>query len=232
MPADGYSMVSILTDGPFASAYQRKPIDLDDWAIIGGYMPQERVVFAAKNAPFSTFQEMVEYAKKSPVAFGDGASFWSARVVEAYAKKHNQQIAVVSHRSGQEASTAVIGGHVMAAETGTGTPAWTAGKAGELKILATLTPGGLALFGMPGVPTLDKLGPAHVVRAFYGYAVRAATSPDRLAKLRAALNRAVEDPVVQQRMKTIDLTPVWIDPDTYAATLRNVQKMPTSCPNT
>src|SRR5215468_7318287 len=86
MAADGYTMVSIQADGPFTSAYQGKPINLDDWGLIGGYMPQERVVFAAKNAPFNTFQEMVEYAKKSPVAFGDGASFWSARVVEAYAK--------------------------------------------------------------------------------------------------------------------------------------------------
>jgi putative tricarboxylic transport membrane protein len=80
MPANGYTMVSILADGPFTSAYQGKPINLDNWAILGGYMPQEGVVFAAKNAPFNTFQEMVEYAKKSPVEFGDGASFWSARV--------------------------------------------------------------------------------------------------------------------------------------------------------
>jgi tripartite-type tricarboxylate transporter receptor subunit TctC len=89
MPADGYTMMSILADGPFTSAYRGKPINLDDWAIIGGYMPQERVVFAARNAPFNTFQEMVEY---SPVAFGDGASFWSARVVEVYAKKHKLEI--------------------------------------------------------------------------------------------------------------------------------------------
>ena len=117
---------------------------------------------------------------------------------------------------------AVIGGHVMVAETGTGTPAWTAGKAGELKILATLTPGGLTPFGMPDVPTLEKLGADYIVRTFYGYAVRAQTPTDRLEKLRAALNRAVEDPDVQQQMKAIDLTPAWIDPKTYEATLRNV----------
>src|SRR5262245_7058308 len=33
MPADGYTLVSILTDGPFTSAYQNKPINLADWAI-------------------------------------------------------------------------------------------------------------------------------------------------------------------------------------------------------
>src|SRR5262249_61579301 len=104
------------------------------------------------------------YAKTSPVAFGAGRCWWCARVVEAYAKKHGLQIAVVSHRSGQEASMAIMGGHVMAAETGTGTPAWAAAKSGELKILATITPGGLAAFGMPNVPTLEQMGADYIVR--------------------------------------------------------------------
>jgi tripartite-type tricarboxylate transporter receptor subunit TctC len=62
-----------------------------------------------------------------------------------------------------------------------------AGKNGELKILATQTPGGLAPFGMPNVPTLEKLGADYIVRVFYGYAVRAATPTDRVEKLRVAL---------------------------------------------
>ena len=222
LSADGHTLVSFSTEGPFTNAYQGRRFDLDEWAVLGGYMPQERVVFAAKNAPFNTFQEMVEYAKKSPVAFGDAGSFWSARVVEAYAKKHSLQIAVVSHRSGQEASMAIIGGHVMAAETGTGTPAWAAAKSGELKILATLTPGGLAAFGMPNVPTFEQLGADFIARVFFGYAVRAGTPADRVEKLRAVIKRAVEDSEVQKQMKAIDLTPVWIDPTTYEATLRKV----------
>ena len=222
LPADGHTLVSFPTEVPFTNAYQGKPFNLDEWAVLGGYMPQERVVFAAKDAPFNTFQEMVEYAKTSPVAFGDAGSFWSARVVEAYAKKHGLQIAVVSHRSGQEASMAIMGGHVMAAETGTGTPAWAAAKSGELKILATITPGGLAAFGMPNVPTLEQMGADYIVRVFYGYAVRAATPADRVEKLRAVFRQAVEDSEMQKQMTAIDLTPMWIDPATYEATLRKV----------
>jgi tripartite-type tricarboxylate transporter receptor subunit TctC len=222
MPADGYTMVSFPAEGSFFSAYQDNPIDLGDWAIIGGYMPQERVLFAVKSAPFNTVAEMVEYAKAHPVTFADGGSFWSARVMEAFAKKNNLQMPVVSHRSGQEASMAILGGHVMTAETGTGTPAWMAGKSGELKILATLTPGGLAPFGMPNVPTLEKLGADYIVRVFYGYAVRASTPADRVEKLRSALKQAVQDPDVQQQMKGIDLTPQWIDPATFEAILRKV----------
>jgi tripartite-type tricarboxylate transporter receptor subunit TctC len=144
--------------------------------------------------------------------------------MEAFAKKHGLQIAVLAQRSGQAASTDVMGGHVALAETGTGTPAWTAAKSGELKILATLTPGGLAPFGMPDIPTFDKLGADFVPRQFYGYAVRGTTPPDRVAKLRAALRQAVEDPEVQAQMTKIDLTPVWIEPEAYEETLRSVAK--------
>ena len=108
------------------------------------------------------------------------------------------------------------------AETGTGTPAWSAAKGGELKILATLTSGGLGAFGMADVPTLEQLGADFVPRVYYGYAVRAATPPDRIAKLRAAFKVAVDDPDVQAQMKRIDLTPQWIEPKAYEETLRKV----------
>jgi len=222
MPADGHTLVSLLTDGPFTGAYQERPIDLADWAIIGGYMPQERVLFAAKSAPFDTAQEMMAYAKTTPITMSDGGSFWSARVMEAFAKKHQLQVAVVAQRSGQAASNEVLGGHVTMAETGTGAPAWSAAKSGELKIIATLTPGGLAAFGMPNVPTFEKLGADFVPRMFYGYAVRAATPADRIAKLRAAFKQAVEDPEARAAMTRIDLTPEWIEPKTYEDTLRKV----------
>ena len=222
MEADGHTLVSFLTDGPFTGAYLEKPIDLSDWAIVGGYMPQERVLFAAKTAPFNTAQEMMEYAKGTPITMSDGGSFWSARVMEAFAKKHNLQVAVVAQRSGQAGSNEVMGGHVTMAETGTGTPAWSAAKNGDLKIIATLTPGGLAKFGMPDVPTFEKLGADFTPRMYYGYAVRAGTPADRVAKLRAAFKQAVEDPDVRAQMTKIDLTPMWIDPKTYEQTLRKV----------
>ena len=129
--------------------------------------------------------------------------------MEAFAKKHGLQIAVVAQRSGQAASTEVLGGHVTMAETGTGTPAWSAAKGGDLKILATLTPGGLAPFGLPDVPTFDKLGADFVPQQFYGYAVRSGTPEDRVSKLRVAFKQAVDDPEVQAQMKRIDLTPGW-----------------------
>lgn len=222
LPADGYTMVSILTDAPFTAAYQEKPIDLDNWTIIGGYMPQERVLFARPDAPFETMDELIDYAKDNPVTFADGGAFWAARVVEAFGKKHDMKLRMVPFRSGAEGSAAILGGHVSLAETGVGTSAWHAATDGKLNILATITPGGLADFGYPDIPTIEEFEADYLVNMFYGYAVRADTPPERVEILRDAFKQAVEDPEVQKQLTELDLTPEWIDPETYTETLQSV----------
>lgn len=222
MPADGYTVVSFLSDGPFTATYQERPIDLADWEMIGGYMPQERVVFARSDAPFETVEEFVAYAKSEPVTFADGGSFWSSRVMEAFAKKHGLTVRLVPFRSGAEGSAAILGGHVTLAETGVGTSAWQAGRDGGLKILATLTPGGLAPFGMDDVPTFEELGADFVVKMQYGYAVKAGLPAENLDYLRDAFKQVFEDPEVQASLSEIDLTPAYTDPEAYAVLMDSV----------
>jgi tripartite-type tricarboxylate transporter receptor subunit TctC len=221
-PADGTTIVSFLTEAPFTSTFQGDPVDLEQWAMLGGYMPQERVLFARADAPFSTVKELVDYAKETPVTFADGGSFWSSRVMEAFAKKHDMTVRLVPFRSGAEGSAAILGGHVTLAETGVGTSAWHSARDGGLKILATLTPGGLAPFGYEEVPTFADLGADYVVRVYYGYAARADTPPERLEVLRNAFKEAVEDPDVQAKLEKIDLTPEWTDPETYASMMGEI----------
>ena len=222
MPADGHTIVSFAAESPFTSTYQGRPVNLDDWAMVGGYMPQERVLFARQDAPFGTMEELIEYAKGNPVTFADGGSFWSSRVMEAFAKKHELTVRLVPFRSGAEGSAAILGGHVTLAETGVGTSAWHSAREGGLKILATLTPGGLGQFGYPDVPTLDRFGADYLVRTEYGYAVRGDTPPEIVAKLSDALRQAIEDPEVHARLTEIDLTPEWTPPEEYKEMLRGI----------
>lgn len=221
-PADGYTIVSFLSDAPFTSVYQDREIDLSEWTMIGGYMPQERVLFARAEAPFASVEELIEYARETPVTFADGGAFWSARVMEGFAKKHDLLVRLVPFRSGAEGSAAILGGHVTLAETGVGTSAWHDARAGGLQMLATLTLGGLAAFGYDDVPTFDQLGADYLVRIEYGYAVRADTPPERVEKIRDAVRQALEDPEVQERLTAIDLTPRWMPGDEYAALMEEV----------
>src|SRR5690606_32755952 len=137
--ADGYTIVTFLSDSPFTAAYQGKSLNFDDWTMLGGYMPQEGVRFGRQANPFHSLDELISYAKKNNVTFADGGSFSSARVMEAFAKQNGLKMRLVPFKSGAEGSAAILGGHVMLAETGVGTPAWTSSKDKGLKILATLT---------------------------------------------------------------------------------------------
>src|SRR5262249_59406553 len=66
MAADGHTLVSLLTDGPFTAAYQDRPIDLADWAIIGGGIPPEGGLFAAPTGPLRPPPPGVECAPDTP----------------------------------------------------------------------------------------------------------------------------------------------------------------------
>lgn len=219
---DGYTFVTFLSDAPFTSVYQDRPLDLSEFTILGGYMPQERVLFARSDAPFDSVEELIEHAKETPVTFADGGAFWSARVMEAFAKKHDLNIRLVPFRSGAEGSAAILGGHVTLAETGVGTSAWHSARDGGLKILATLTPGGLTPFGYDDVPTFEDLGADYVVKLHYGYAIPAGVSEDRVEMLSKALREVVEDPEVQERLREIDLTPEWMPGKDYARLMQSV----------
>lgn len=222
LPADGYTIVTFLSDSPFTAAYQNKPLDFKDWTMLGGYMPQERVLFSREDDPFKTLKEFVDYAKDNYVTFADGGAFSSARVMEAFAKQYGLKMRLVPFKSGAEGSAAILGGHVMLAETGVGTPAWTSAKSSGLKIMATLSPGGLAEFGMGDVPTFKSFGADYVVDLQYGFAIPSATPADRVEVLRKALKEVVEDPQVQEHFRKIDLLLKWTPGDEYSEKMREI----------
>lgn len=223
-PADGCTFVTMLSDSPFTAAYQNKPLDFDQWTMLGGYMPQERVLFGRSDNPFHSLEELVAYAKENYVTFADGGAFSSARVMEAFGKQNDLELRMVPFKSGAEGSAAILGGHVMIAETGVGTPAWNSARDQGLEILATLSPGGLAEFGMDDVPTFEEFGAKFVVDLQYGYAIRAETPPERIEALQNALREIAEDPAIKERFRQIDLLLKWTPGDEYALKMKQVAK--------
>jgi len=215
LPADGHTLVSFASGGPINSVFLGRELNLEDWVVLGSYMPQERVLFARQDAPFQTMDELMAYAKETPVTFADGGSYWSARVVEAWAKKHDLTLRMVPFRSGAEGSAAILGGHVTLAETGVGTSAWHAAREGGLKMMAVITDGDLAKHGFPDVPNLRDFGADYVVKQYYAYALKAGTPEDALEVLNDAFRQTLDDPEVQQKLTEIDLTPEWMPPDEY-----------------
>lgn len=221
-PADGYTVVSCSTSTAISGILLGRPYALDKLALVGSFMSQERVMFARKDGPFKTFEEMVKYAKNNPVTFAGGGSLWTDHVVEALAKELEIKLNIVPFRSGAEGSAAILGGHVMLAETGVGTPAWQAGKKGDLVIIAVLSDADLKKLGYPEVKNLQQLGVKHFSRQVYGYALPKGVPEERRGKLEAALRFAVEHPEVEKRMTELDLPPAFLSGKEYGNVIQSV----------
>ena len=220
-PADGYTFVSFGSSAYVTAVMLERDIKLDDFAPIGSFMKQQRVLFARKDMPFKTLDELIEYAKKSPVTFADGGAYWAARVVEAMSKQFDLKMRLVPFRSGSEGSAAILGGHVATAETGVGTGAWLgATKEGKLNILATLSPGNLDEVGQPGVKSISEAGAKYLAQMYYGYAAKAGTPADRVKILADAVKEALSDPDAVKKFQSRDLIPERIPGETYLKTMQ------------
>jgi tripartite-type tricarboxylate transporter receptor subunit TctC len=129
-----------LNAAPFLSA---EKLDLDKLSFVGSYMPQERILFAQMDAPYESWEEFVAYVKENPgkVSAGSGNNQWALEVIKSIAVKEGLDMNFVRFKSGAEGSNAIIGGHVDVCETGVGTPAYQAARAGKLRIILNLGSG-------------------------------------------------------------------------------------------
>ena len=65
---DGYTVIVAPLNESLTSAYFQgsEPFDLKNFSFIGGYMPQQRVLFTTPDKPYKTFAEFIAYVKTAP----------------------------------------------------------------------------------------------------------------------------------------------------------------------
>src|SRR6056297_437421 len=223
-PADGYTVVSFGTSEYVTTIMLEREYTIDDFTVLGSYMPQQRVLFARPEMPFSDIDGLIEYARDNPVTFADGGLYWASRVMEAFAKQNDLQVRLVPFRSGAEGSAAILGGHVSIAETGVGTGAWLgATREGSLNIIGVFSPGGLDDVGQPGHESISAADAEFLTDVYYGYAMKAGTDPEIIATLSTAFEEALADPDVRASFRERDLIPQWVPPEEYAEIMQSLE---------
>mgnify|MGYP001263590286 CR=1 FL=1 len=190
---DGYTILyatpAVITVAPLVS---KPPYKYEDLTGLARASITPHLLAARADAPFKTLPELIAYAKANPgkVSFaspGNGTAVHLA--AEAFADAAGIQLNHIPYRGTAPAVTAAVGGVVdlVLGAPGTINPQVDGGK---LRAIAQFGPTRAPT--LPNVPTLKEGGVDIALRADFGFFLPKGTPPDVVAKLEAALAKAIE----------------------------------------
>lgn len=206
---DGYHLVFLSASAVALTPHLRKvrydPIK--DFTPIMQYGRYTYSLVVRANAPWDTFDEFVEYAKKNPgfVSIGSGTANVQSICLKAIGKKEGIDWRIVPFPNTRSGVVACMGGHLTAAATSGGETPFV--EAGKLKRLVVLMEHRYP--GYPDVPTLIDLG-----YDYYGVALMSIVGPEGIPeeivkKLDNAFKKAMSDPDFIKVMNNLNLSPTY-----------------------
>jgi tripartite-type tricarboxylate transporter receptor subunit TctC len=201
-PPDGYMVLMPTASWPVGTALGTMPFDLrKDLAPIGLAATAPFVLVVHPSVKANNLRELIALAKANPgklnyASSGQGTTPHLAG--ELFKAMAGVDIVHVPFREANSAITAVMSGAVqMMFSIASVAKAQVAGGKVRAIAVTTLQPTRV----VPGIPTLNQSGlPGYEARAWNGFAVPLATPEPIIAKLNAAVVRALDDPALQERL--------------------------------
>jgi len=178
------------------------------------------VLVVARDSPLATLGDVTRAGRAAPLDFASGGNGTPAHLAaELFAQQAQVPVRHVPFNGAMAGVNAVLAGHVPLMFA---TAPSVAGllQSGQLRALAGAGPERLAI--APAAPTLAESGYAGAsLRDWHGLVAPAATSPERIAQIAMALDRAMATDAVRQRMTAAGLEPVVSSsPETFKALIR------------
>jgi tripartite-type tricarboxylate transporter receptor subunit TctC len=193
---------------------------LRDFAAVSRGMETASVLVVHPSVPANTMQELAQLAAQRPgvLTFASTASLQQL-LGELFKLTTATNIVHVPYKGAGPAVNDLLAGNVsmMFANPTSTVPQVKAGKLRALGILGTKRNDAL-----PNVPTAVEAGYPQFSDAieWYGVVAPAATPRETIAKLNAAVVRALRDPEVSARLSGIGQTPSPSTPEEFAAQIR------------
>jgi tripartite-type tricarboxylate transporter receptor subunit TctC len=208
---DGYALGAVPNDALVNTALMQKvPFKpLKDFIPIIGHSGSEYSALLVKSdAPWQTFKEFLDFAKKNPgrikySSSGVGTGMHTA--MEYVAHQDDIKWVHVPYKGTAPSKTALLGGHVDACSSGVDWQPFV--QSGQLRVL--VTHGRKRLPNFPDVPTMKELGYDFVSPTVHGIVAPAGTPPEALKKLEAAFTKGIEAPEFKATQEQLSLTPVF-----------------------
>jgi tripartite-type tricarboxylate transporter receptor subunit TctC len=223
---DGYTVfLHHIGHATSATLYRKLPYDtVGDFAPVGLVTDVPMTLVAKAGFPPNTLAELVEYVKQNK----DKLTYANAGVGAAshlcgmlFMSAIDTEMTTVAYRGTGPAMNDLLGGQVdIMCDQTTNTTSQI--KAGKIKVYAVTTP--TRVPSLPDVPTSAEAGlPGLQVAVWHGLYAPKGTPGPVVERLTAALQTALEDPVVKERFAELGTEPVAKDratPDALAAHLK------------
>jgi tripartite-type tricarboxylate transporter receptor subunit TctC len=208
---DGYTLVGGVSTGIVRAPQMQKVTfkPLKSFTPLIAYAAPYNGIVVKNDAPWKTFKEMVEYAKKNPnkIKYGTGGIGTAMHHAMAFVE-HQDGIKWihVPYKGNADALTALLGGHVDVASVG---PEWVPFvKSGTMRVLAVTEEKRNPNYA--DVPTLKDLGYDFANETVFCIVGPAGLPPDITKKLETAFTKAAESKEVKVAVEKLDLVPILI----------------------
>lgn len=222
---DGYTIGSLSVGAMEIQPYLVKvPYDpVKDIVPILQYGEYPQGLAVSADAPFQTFKDLVEFARKNPgkVTYGTtGVGGAQHIMMERVAIAAGIKWSHVPFKGGTPAITALLGGHI----TATTVAEFVAQvKGGTARLLVVFNAKRLSDF--PDVPTMPEVGYNLFMANYLGIGAPTGTPKDRLDKLGKAFKNATGNPTFQEMMKKWSIEIIYKPGDELAKIIQDGYKM-------
>jgi tripartite-type tricarboxylate transporter receptor subunit TctC len=222
-PPDGYTMVVISSSFSInSSTYAKLPFDpIRDFTPVGSLATSDIIFIVNPTVPVRSIKEFVALAKANPGKLTHGSSGTGGSLhlgAELFKQTAALDMVHIPYKGASLALTDVIGGHVDSMFI-SAPGAIAQIKAGKVRVLAIAS--ARRARALPNAPTFAEAGyPNVVVDTRYGLLAPASTSAVPIARLEAAIAKALATPEVREQFTALSLDPAPMSPQDYAAFLR------------
>jgi tripartite-type tricarboxylate transporter receptor subunit TctC len=197
----------------------KKPFDpAKDLALISKAAGSPFILVAPPSLNASSLGDVIKLAKAEPgrISIGHGGNGTAMHLAAMMlASLADVKINLVPYRGTAPAVADTIAGHVQLGVTDP-PPSMGAISEGKLKALAVTSKTRFPVF--PNVPTADEQGlKGFDVTGWFGIAAPGTTPPAIMTKLNEAVVKALKDPEVARRIRTIGMEPEPMTPAQFSA---------------
>jgi tripartite-type tricarboxylate transporter receptor subunit TctC len=168
------------------------------------------------DAPWKTFQELMDYAKANPgkVNYGTPGAGSSLHItMEQIAKTKGLKWTQVPFKGGADNMNALLGGHIDVTTDSTGWAELV--NAGKFRLLVTW--GGQRTKNWPNVPTLKEVGIDMVSNSPFGIGGPKGMDPAVVKALHDAFRKGMEEQSYKDAMLKLDMEPYYLNTADYHA---------------